>query len=122
MTPWSELLAVEWMTMALISSGRRRLLKLGDPTQRIDGFGGAPVAGCGVVRGVVVVVEMTGVDVDVGVVEVVTGGGGGGGVVVTGVVVGVAVPEVVGTALPTGGITKTCPTQIRLGFEILLAR
>ena len=84
-------------------------MKLGDPTQRMDGFGGAPAARCGVVRGAVVVVdgvELTGVVVD----EVDTGGGGGGGVVGAVVVVVVLVDvglEVESVALPTGGMTNT---------------
>jgi len=116
--------------MAVISSGRRRLLKLGEPAHRIDGFAGFPAAvvagfeGVGVdvgarvdgVEGVEGVVGTVGV---LGVVPEIEGAGGAAMVEVEGEeVVDVAVED----ALPSGGITSTCPTQIRLGLEMLLAR
>jgi hypothetical protein len=107
---------------------------LGEPTHRIDGFAGLPaavVAGFEVV-GAEVVVDAVGVEGVEGVVGtvgvegvlgvVLTIDGGGGTAMVDVEVEAVVVVVVARDALPTGGMTNTCPTQIRLGLEILLAR
>ena len=87
-------------------------MKLGEPTQRIDGFAGLPPG--------------TGVGIGAGVGGVGVGGAGVGGGVgigagVGGGGVGVGVGEGVGLVV-RAGITNTWPIQMRLGFEMLLAR
>ena len=77
-------------------------MKLGEPTQRIDGFAGLPPG--------------TGVGIGAGV-----GGVGVGGAGVGGGGVGVGVGEGVGLVV-RAGITNTWPIQMRLGLEMLLAR
>ena len=94
-----------------MSSGRRRLLKWGDPTHRIDGLaGGLPGAGVNGGGG--------GAGVDGTDGGAVTGGGGGadvGGDTVGGGGGAGVEPEM-------EGMINTCPTQIRLGLAMLLAR
>jgi len=101
---------------------------LGEPTHSMAGLGGACV-----VAGVVGVINFgadgvttgAGAGVKVGVGAGV-GTGAGVGVdteVAVGAGAGVAVGAVVVGDVPAiGGITNTMPTQIRLGFSILLAR